>query len=95
MEQIVKNNVNKDYDKIYFFILGKKQDRYSVDFSKYNTQKWEWKIELKCIYIRCNALVEKNLQEASELITNDCISYPSSSDRITSQASIALSYSLK
>ena len=75
MEQIVKNNVNKDYDKIYFFILGKKRDRYSVDFSKYNTQKWEWKIELKCIYIRCNALVEKNLQEASELITNDCISY--------------------
>ncbi len=199
MEQIVKNNVNKDYDKIYFFILGKKQDRYSVDFPKYNTldcsenniwdvsdiiswcthydsvhieqvwnvikrelviddaksnilinikkgilelkntvhsiletsnqliqthyasikyiedannslneldqmlpyldentyiackevledglelekilqihQKWEWKIELKCIYIRCNALVEKNLQEASELIANDCISY--------------------
>lgn len=34
-------------------------------------QKWEWKIESKCICIRCNALVEKNLQEASELIAND------------------------
>lgn len=34
-------------------------------------QKWEWKIEAKCICIRYNALVEKNLQEASELIAMD------------------------
>lgn len=34
-------------------------------------QKWEWKIEVKCICIRDKALVEKNLQEASELIADN------------------------
>lgn len=34
-------------------------------------QKWGWKIEAKCIGIMYKALVEKNLQEASDLIAND------------------------
>lgn len=34
-------------------------------------QKWEWKIEAKCICIMYKILVEKNLQEASELIANN------------------------
>lgn len=37
LEKIVKNNVDKNYDEIYFFILGKKQDSYSVDFTQYDT----------------------------------------------------------
>jgi len=37
----------------------------------HNFQKWEWKIEAKCICIMYKVLIEKNLQEASELIAND------------------------
>ena len=33
--------------------------------------KWGWNIEAKCYYIMYKILVEKNLQEASELIAND------------------------
>ena len=195
LDKIVSNNVDMNYNEIYFFILGRKQDSYSVDFTKYETldcsenniwdvsdiiawcahydsihmeqvwniikreivmddeksgipieikkgilelknaihkvfevsnqliqthyaseeyldesnkslgeldkmlpyldentyitckevleeglelgkalhtyQKWEWKIEAKCICIMYKVLVEKNLQEASELIVND------------------------
>lgn len=195
LDKVVSNNVDKDYNEIYFFILGRKQNSYSVDFAKYDTldcsesniwdvsdiiawcahydsihmeqvwnvikreivvddaksgipieikkgilelknavhrvfetsnqliqthyasekyidevnkslgeldqllpyldeityitckevledglefgkalqtyQKWEWKIEAKCICIMYKVLVEKNLQEASELIAND------------------------
>jgi len=195
LDKVVSNNVDKDYNEIYLFILGRKQDSYSVDFAKYDTldcsesniwdvsdiiawcahydsihmeqvwnvikqeivvddaksgisieikkviielknavhkvfetsnqliqthyaskeyidevnkslgeldqllpyldestyitckevledglelgkalqtyQKWEWKIEAKCIYIMYKVLVEKNLQEAAELIAND------------------------
>lgn len=195
LDKVVSNNVDKDYYEIYFFILGRKQNNYSVDFTKYDTldcsenniwdvsdiiawcshydsihmeqvwnvikreiivddeksgipieikksilelkntvhkifetsnqliqthyasedyiddvnkslceidqmlpyldestyitckevleeglelgkvlqtfQKWEWKIEAKCICIMYKVLIEKNLQEASELIAND------------------------
>lgn len=37
LNTIVKNNIDKDFNEIYFFILGKKQKSYSVDFAKYNT----------------------------------------------------------
>lgn len=37
LEMIVRNNVDKDYNEIYFFILGEKQNSYSVDFAKYST----------------------------------------------------------
>lgn len=37
LDKIVSNNVDKDYNEIYFFILGKKQNSYSVDFAKYDT----------------------------------------------------------
>lgn len=37
LDKIVSNNVDKDYNEIYFFILGKKQNSYSVDFKKYDT----------------------------------------------------------
>lgn len=197
LDKIVSNNVDMNYNEIYFFILGRKQDSYSVDFTKYETldcsenniwdvsdiiawcahydsihmeqvwniikreivmddeksgipieikkgilelknaihkvfevsnqliqthyaseeyldesnkslgeldkmlpyldentyitckevleeglelgkalhtyQKWEWKIEAKCICIMYKVLVEKNLQEASELIANDIL----------------------
>lgn len=37
MDKIVSNNVDMNYNEIYFFILGRKQDSYSVDFTKYET----------------------------------------------------------
>lgn len=37
LDMIVNNKVDKDYNEIYFFILGKKQTSYSVDFAKYDT----------------------------------------------------------
>lgn len=37
LDAIVRNNIDKDYNEIYFFILGKKQNSYSVDFTKYDT----------------------------------------------------------
>ena len=37
LDKIVKNNVDKNYNEIYFFILGKKQESYSVNFTKYDT----------------------------------------------------------
>jgi hypothetical protein len=37
LDKIVRNNVDRNYNEIYFFILGKKQDSYSVDFTKYDT----------------------------------------------------------
>lgn len=37
LDKIVSNNVDKEYNEIYFFILGKKQNSYSVDFAKYDT----------------------------------------------------------
>lgn len=37
LDAIVRNNIDKDYNEIYFFILGKKQNSYSVDFAKYDT----------------------------------------------------------
>lgn len=179
LNKIVSNNVDKDYNEIYFFILGRKQNSYFVDFTKYDTldcsesniwdvsdiiawcahydsihmeqvwdvikreivvknavykvfeisnqlikthyaseeyidevnkslgeldkmlpyldedtyitckrvledglelgktvqnyQKWEWKNEAKCICIMYKVLVERNLQEVSELIANDIL----------------------
>lgn len=37
LDTIISNNVDEDYDEIYFFILGKKQRSYSVDFFQYDT----------------------------------------------------------
>ena len=37
LDKIVSNNVDMNYNEIYFFILGRKQDSYSVDFTKYET----------------------------------------------------------
>ncbi|WP_277407379.1 SMEK domain-containing protein [Lacrimispora xylanisolvens] len=37
LDKVVSNNVDKDYNEIYFFILGKRQNSYSVDFAKYDT----------------------------------------------------------
>lgn len=37
LDKITNNNVDKDFNEIYFFILGKKQNSYSVNFSKYDT----------------------------------------------------------
>lgn len=37
LDKIVSNNVDKDYNEIYFFILGRKQNSYSVDFAQYDT----------------------------------------------------------
>lgn len=37
LDKVVSNNVDKNYNEIYFFILGKKQNSYSVDFAKYDT----------------------------------------------------------
>lgn len=37
LDKIVSNNVDMNYNAIYFFILGRKQDSYSVDFTKYET----------------------------------------------------------
>lgn len=37
LDKITKNNVDKDFNEIYFFILGKKQNSYSVNFAKYDT----------------------------------------------------------
>lgn len=36
LDTIVRNNVDKDYDEIYFFVLGKKQKSYTVDFTTYD-----------------------------------------------------------
>lgn len=36
-------------------------------------QKWEWKIEARCIQILYRSLIEKNLQEASILVSNDVL----------------------
>ena len=37
LNKIVSNNVDKDFNEIYFFILGRKQNSYSVDLAKFNT----------------------------------------------------------
>lgn len=37
LDMIVSNGIDKEYNEIYFFILGEKQKKYSVDFSKYET----------------------------------------------------------
>lgn len=37
LDTIIRNNIDKDYNEIYFFILGTKQNSYTVDFTKYNT----------------------------------------------------------
>lgn len=37
LDKVVDNNVDQDYNEIYFFILGRKQNSYSVDFAKYET----------------------------------------------------------
>lgn len=36
-------------------------------------QKWEWKIEARCIRILDRSLIEKNLQEVSELVSNNIL----------------------
>lgn len=37
LDEIVSNNVDHDYDEIYFFILGEKQKSYTVDFDNYSS----------------------------------------------------------
>lgn len=37
LDKITNNNVDKEFNEIYFFILGKKQNSYSVNFAKYDT----------------------------------------------------------
>lgn len=37
LDKVVSNNVDKDYNEIYFFVLGRKQNSYSIDFSQYDT----------------------------------------------------------
>lgn len=37
LDKITNNNVDKDFNEIYFFILGKKQNSYSVNFAQYDT----------------------------------------------------------
>lgn len=39
LDTIVKKKVDNDFNEIYFFILGKKQKNYKVDFEKYSTLK--------------------------------------------------------
>lgn len=47
------------------------EDGLELEKTIQTNRKWEWKIEAKCKYILYNLLLEKNLQEASELIAND------------------------
>lgn len=37
LDTIVNNKVDCDFNKIYFLILGRKQNHYTVDFAKYST----------------------------------------------------------